>query len=605
MRQEIDDFTNNYIEVVPGYQFNQYDTIKRCHLYLNSKFRSNEYFHNRKKIFFNIVNYRRDTVSKAIDIDTKDIRLIPMNPESKMKTFIAEKEFLLWMKQNELGETLNQLADDLSSFGSIVLKVVAGKAENVDLRRFFLDQTVEKLQDSRFVTQELYMTQSELNAMRGKWDDDAIDQVLAKFGSIYSPRSYVNDGTEVPTGSTPYYKIYERYGDVPRYMLKQQPGMVDYDLDGDDNDLVRAMFVVAEPFATYKSKTSSTEYDNGEVLSVSLWDKEYPYEDCHYTKTRGRWLGLGPVEQLFEAQERVNELANQKRISMEISALHLFQTTDRSAPRNLMRNANSGDVMIVNTEITPIANEERNLPAFESENNTYEALADKLTFTYDAARGESLPSSTPATNAVLQNNNINSFFAKKRENFGLFLQRFLNKHILPKLLKDINKEHMFRFLGEPEEIARIDETISPYYTRKEVIARVLKGQTVTPEDIPVIEQQMLQEMRKQGPDRFIQVVKGWYDDVETEFDVVVTGEQKDMQVMAENMFNIMNTLAGNPALLDDPVMRSIFYRYAETIGVSSMEIDLAMQKREQMKSQMPQPMGALPEVPQENAVPTA
>jgi len=43
IREERADFLNNQIEVVPGYTFNQYDTIKKIHLYFNSQFEKGNY----------------------------------------------------------------------------------------------------------------------------------------------------------------------------------------------------------------------------------------------------------------------------------------------------------------------------------------------------------------------------------------------------------------------------------------------------------------------------------------------------------------------------------------------------------------------------------
>ena len=94
-RGEINDFIYNPVEVVPGYLFNQYDTIKRAHLYINSRFQNyglNQYQAQDDRIFYNIVKFRRDIAAKFINIDTKDIRLLEMNPKSKWSTFLLEKE---------------------------------------------------------------------------------------------------------------------------------------------------------------------------------------------------------------------------------------------------------------------------------------------------------------------------------------------------------------------------------------------------------------------------------------------------------------------------------------------------------------------------------
>ncbi len=586
IRQEIDSFVNTSIEVVPGYTFNQYQTIKRIHLYTNSKFEDDSLYHGRKKIFFNIVNFRRDTVMKSLDLDTKDVKCVPLNEDSKMKTFIMQKDFKTWMKTNDIGQKFNDSVETLSTFGSVVIKTSGTLPEVVDLRRFFLDPTVDTVHQSRFLIQEHFMTQSELEKMKGKWDIKAIRQVVERFGSIYSPMSYENGGQTGIKGTTPYYKVYERYGEVPKHMLSEDG---EYD-EEDKFDLVRAMFVIAEPFSTYKNEGSNVEYDNGVILAKVEWPDAYPFEDCHFSKTKGRWLGLGPVEILFGAQERVNELMNQKRIAMELSSLHLFQTRDRSAPTNLAGYMNSGDVLIVNEEITPIATEERNLPAFENEQTHYDQLADRLTFSYDAGRGEAQPSSTPATNAMIQNQNVASYFSLKRENFGLMWQRIFNTKIAPLLMKDLKAEHVLRFIGEPEEIARLDASISPYFVKQYIIHDVLQGKTVDNIRLEEIKMEVANELKKGGVERYVKVLKDHYKDTEFEFDFIITNEQQDTAVTSQNMFMILQQLAQNPALIDDPVLRTVFYKYCEEIGIQPMELEIAQHQRQQMQQEQEQKM---------------
>ena len=75
------------------------------------------------------------------------------------------------------------------------MKKIGDKVENVDLRRLFLDPTVKKLQESRYVTHELYMTEDELRKMEGKWDN--VDEVIQKlvssrmYSSTFPYRSYI------------------------------------------------------------------------------------------------------------------------------------------------------------------------------------------------------------------------------------------------------------------------------------------------------------------------------------------------------------------------------------------------------------------------------
>ena len=55
------------------------------------------------------------------------------------------------------------------------------------------------------------------------------------------------------------------------------------------------------------------------------------------------------------------------------------------------------------------------------------------------------------------------------------------------------------------------------------------------------------------------------------------------------MFSVFTALASNPGILQDPVIKALFYEYAERAGVSPMKLEIAsMQKQEQM-AQMQQP----------------
>ena len=82
---------------------------------------------------------------------------------------------------------------------------------------------------------------------------------------------------------------------------------------GLDEEMVRALFIVAG-VNNYglgeDGKTVTREV--GVVLFRCKWFGDWPFRDFHYDKTEGRWLGVGVIEDLFQIQERTNELANEK-----------------------------------------------------------------------------------------------------------------------------------------------------------------------------------------------------------------------------------------------------------------------------------------------------
>lgn len=591
IRGDWDNFLNSDIEVVPGYTFNQMDTIKRCHLYYNSKFENASPYAGETKLFFNIVKFRCDVATRMLNIDTKDIRLWEMNSESELKTFLLEKELQLWLKRNNIGILLNNIAEEAPIYGSVVIRKNKKGATLVDLRRLALDPTVETIGKSRFVSVKHYLTESEVRekAKAAGWDVTATDQLLATKGTLEGKPSYETEAGYSQRTTQPNYGITEYWGDVPLKFLKNTKS----------DELVRGFFIIGNIDAvTRDSAGKLTSAENGITLFKSKWAKEYPFKDFHYSKTRGRWLGRGVIEDLFEAQERQNEISNQKRVSMKISALHTFQTSGNTGIQNIVQDLQNGDVIQNGGyPINPIANEERNLAAFNTETQEYEKLADRLSFTFDSVRGESMPSSTPATNAMLQTQGATSVFAFKRENLGLTLRSFFNDFVLPQLMDELTPEHVLRFTGSLEDVGKLDRAIADSLTREEVLKRLLDGQAVTIEEKKAIEDNIKSQLKKRGAKRFIEVANGFYGDADFEFDFMVTNEQEDVAVAAQNLFNIMGALAKNPDILKNPMMKVLFNQYAQKVGVSPARLELAEQEEMEQEAPKGQMQGQMQEKP--------
>ena len=299
IRQEVWDFLNNYIVIVPGYSFHQYLTIKRAHLYLNSKFEEQNddgLYKNREKLFFNVVVPACEVATKMLTVDSKDIRLLPQEPKSYFSTYLLEKELKQWLKTSKIANVLAQIADEAPKYGSIVVEKTTKGAKVVDLRKLMLDPTVDRIKNSRFVTTISYMTPDELRETG--WDEKAIELAIQRYSTTYGQTAYEDRSGGVNLmRSTPYVKVYKRYGAV-------QEGWLD---GSKSTKSVRALFIVAGCEEQAKSVDGKNNSDNGVVLFKSKWHKEWPFKDYHYQKIIGRWLGLGIVESLFDTQVRMND----------------------------------------------------------------------------------------------------------------------------------------------------------------------------------------------------------------------------------------------------------------------------------------------------------
>lgn len=591
IRKEQYDFMFNWISIVPGYTFNQYNNIKRCHLYLNSRFEDGSMYNGRTKLFFNIVLPPCEVAMRMLNVDTKNIRLWPMNPKSYFSTYLLEKELKYWLKRHKLGILLNQLAAEAPRFGSVVLEKTPDGANMVDLRRLILDPTVEKIQDSRFVTTISYMTPGQLRAAKG-WDQESVETAIERFGNTNTEEPYEDQYVNVNVmKSTPYIKVFKRYGEVPTWWVddKAKPGTKTGD------KLIKAVFIVAGADWLMKNNDGKPIGDLGVVLFKSVWLKEWPFKDFHYMKTKGRWLGIGVVEMLFDVQVRLNEMKNQKRVGMELSTMHLFQTRDKSIVKNVLTDLQSGDLIQSTSGIESLtANVSRfSESEFTNEEQSYTGQVDKLSFAYEALRGDTGDASTPLGTTQIAVAQGTSVFAFKKENLSLFLQEYFNDLVLPELMKDLTGEHIMRFVGDTQELQKLDEAASEVYANDYIKQEILKGNSPMKEDFDAAKQKAVETYQKLGSNRFLKIKDAFYDDAEFEFDFLVTNEQADPAKMATNIQALLSEMPN--INLNDPREALLFNKLCEQLGISQGELEVANQQAhsqmQQAQEQGQQPAG--------------
>lgn len=568
IRQERLDFLYNYIEIVPAYVFNQYDTLKKIHLYYNSHFVDGDYENvlgvKRKKHFHNISAWRCEVATKMLDLDTKDFSVIGTDPNQDLNTFLLEKELKLWLKTNELGLVLNQIVEELPVYGSVVLEKVKGGARVVDLRFLYNDPTCESLDKARYINIKNYMSIAEMRKMIGVWDN--VEEAIQKFKTSYSPQFDPLVGSVLrPTFGSPFIEVWRRYGEVPKSYFTN---------DEKDNDTwVLARFDCAGVDNISRNDSGITIREEGLILYKEML-KELPLQEVHYTRVKGRWLGRGIVEKTFEEQRRINEIKNQKAKAMEIGALTILQTRSDSVASNILTDVENGYIMTVKDEISQVPTEMRDFVAFDKEEENLAIQSDRQTFSYDVVRGEATPASSTLGAVQLQNAQASSSFEYKRENIGLALSKFIRHIVFPELKKDLDKEHILRFTGSLGDLNKIRDLAATTYARNAQYDSISRGEV--PMDEETLKQQALDELKRGGEKVWIKMEEGFgsfMDKVDWYVDLVITGENRNLQAQINNAQAVLNLLAADPTVLQDPTKRSLIFKILANLGFHISELD--------------------------------
>ena len=152
IKNEINDFETEDIEIVDGWNFNQKELLQKIIYYYNSQFLTGQYDdQNDRKYFFNINRNPCDVCTKAIDFDTKNINVLTAGGGLPLKTWFLERDLKFWMKKQNFGRVLNRIFYELPIYGTVVLKVIDGKPFFVDLKNFVVQQDADTLDKSSYI----------------------------------------------------------------------------------------------------------------------------------------------------------------------------------------------------------------------------------------------------------------------------------------------------------------------------------------------------------------------------------------------------------------------------------------------------------------------
>ena len=555
INEEIADFKKPIpMDESGSWMFNQLETINQAILYTNGKYIDGDIDEDDLKLYFyNITRQAVGTTAKAIDLDTKDILLKTEPGGDYIKTWFLQRDVKYWLKKQGFGKILNRISDELPQFGSVVLKYINGKAEFVNLKNFIVEQNADCLDFSNYIIEQHLYTPMEFRRIAKEldWDKDKVNKIIEEYRK----------------GNNQYIRVFERYGEVE---------------DDDGNWDYKKVIFADVPSNVQDVKRDIAEVFSGEILFETLVEKS-PYEEFHTNKIPGRWLGVGVPEMISENQIRINEILNQQVKSSYWNTLRLWQGRDTGAARNLLKEAENGDVLDVDEFIQPVDMQDRNLSHFISEMNIIEANAQSQTFTTDIMRGERTPAGTPLGSAQLSASQAMSFFDKMRENYALQLKSFLFNFVIPGLSDKLNTEHIIKITGE--DLDKLIEICHNKIRKDRLLSYAVKNGTIPDNNaLELLTSLTENEIRKNGEYQ-LTVDKDYYKDIEYDIDIDITGESQSATVKAQALFAYLQAISVDPTITTDPEKKKVVRMYLEQVGINMGDLTSSVPQ------QQPQQLG--------------
>lgn len=509
IQKEIDDFKFKKIHIAgvqngenarylntqtKGYWFSQYETLNLIDLYYNSKFETGQIdSEGQRKLFLNIGAFRADVASKMVDIDTKDFVFIPDEDGSKWGTYFIAKDFKDWTRETYFGELINEFVENYPKYGTIVSKKVGKTIERVPLRSLINQADAKSLKKATHVI-ELHedMTLDDMEEYPD-WDTSGIDLAFGETETVY-----------------------ERYGKVPGYYYNKHKVASAKAVDENKSVYVQCI-------TTLKQGTKKGE-ETGKILFMEK--AKCPYEECHWKKQDGRWLGIGEIENLFENQISRNMIANLRRRALLWSSKKVFQSPDDTVPRNLVRDVKDGDIIRImpNGNITQVDMTSREVGEFQSTEQVWETNSDQKSFTFEVATGEALPSGTPFRLGVVLSNAVASHFRLKKQKLGLFLKRVVIEDVFEIFKQENSRKHTITLFGDQTGILDLKSVCAEIEFNNQIFDAFMSDK---PMPDPAMLKQAIEESYNNKSHMFIDIPDKFFDDIKHHMELSITGEEID------------------------------------------------------------------------------
>jgi len=512
--------------------YNQRELVRRINHYINDRYlqRDNE------AIFWNIATPRVVHFSKLLQFDTKDFMPIGEGQFNYFQAWALRIKAREWFKDEQFYQTLNDIAQSISTYGGSVWKVskVKGKKiiEESELGNLYFDQAVKNIEDANIVEKH-YLSKNELHEKKGTWTniEDLLEKAEETNNEIWEYTGFVED---------------EDGEQVYKHIIGQ----------GYDHDYI-------------------------ELWSEDIMKKDCPYQNFRLGRYNGRFLGIGVVERLFKLQERTNELVNQNAETTKIASLLLFKSANMDMTGNVLEQALNGQI-VGDESFQQVGIQNTGLNQFIQELQLISQQADRLCMTPDIIQGEKTPSGTTFRGMAVTNAAAENAFTIFRQNLGEKISYILMTYIFPDVIKKWNKESIV-------EIAQDDEDVELYYdilANREVKEKMLRGETIDVNSLEEAKNLIAENTKKIK--RNLEVGKNFFD-FKFGFRLMPTTETGDKAVMNDAMFNALQMIGANPALLDTPLFR----QYLENNGIPYWKLT---PKQKEALEQAAQPQGGkLPE----------
>lgn len=573
--------TTQSLDYAQGYLFSHYNMLQLIDSFMYSRFYESPQVdeNGAKKLFYNIVYF-------AYEVAMKNIKLTPanfiFNPEQgeEITAELARHGFRDYMRNNtvfgeDLANVMDALDSDFVKYGTCVSMRVGEKIERVPLKTIRITPTAKSIRDA---------------ILFGGYF--IIDRTIS-YLELTKYSEYKIDDIDYFDGVKPFYT---RYGTVPRkffdaYKNKTLTAEAIELTDSEMKDQVITMACVID----VKKKGDGRKI----VYMIEIGEDDIPFDEAHYHKIDGRWLGRGAVEVIIEHQIAINFSMNEQRKALLWSAKKLFTTRSKTIQKNLMREAKNGQIFyVVDGEISQIDMTSKSQPEMANFMSTWKSGANESTFSFEAISGDTLPSGTPFRLGAMMTNNAMMFYKMKQAKLGTFYRQMFYNNLIPIFKAKYSKK--LRIHANSHMSTTLMKAYLNDQHKNRMMTHFLNGEIGDKDPVKLMDD-IKQELASHH-DIYIELGDQPFKDMRSELDVELTNNELDVQNQKDSLTTLYQALSEQ----HDPRAEEVLQMILGFNNISLSNFGQVMQSMglapQDPNNPQPQPQQA-PQAPQPSKLP--
>lgn len=480
------------------------------------------------KVWYPLTEINVEAVVKNIDLDQKDLGFRSKTSEGVWMTDLTRAHVKDKLSRMYFGQALDDMERQLAIDGTVVWKTFEeyGKMQrrDVDILNVYLDPTTPSIQAAYRFTERSLMFPEEIMAMSGWMNTSGMQEGVPQGLPRTDP--YWMNRSSTMNSNVAMWDVYELWGKIPKSLITGDMK--------DDSEEVEGHMVVSG-IDGGKPRCHLIEL-NTKIDREGNYVK--PYEEAWYTRVPNRWYGRGVAEKLLMMQVYANIMFNIRINKARVSQLGLFKVKKGAGitPQQLSRLPVNGAIVLNNmTDLEQFVMQDVQMSSYKDE-EVINSISDRLTSAFDVVTGEAMPTSTPATNAAIQNANAKSGFQLIKEGIGLFLQRWMDRHALPILAKELKVDEIVRIMGSEENFAALVDRVLPVLASETLDEYYKQGYLPDPLEFQAALDSAREKMMR--GDMFVTLVKDiMVEQLDTEF--YVSNEEMDVALTVQNLLGML------------------------------------------------------------------